>query len=758
MKINPISFILIVLGVLPLLACAHVPPAPRPLTVADSIESTRLLRATDSPVTLSPDGQRYVAFFESGDLRHNGTWVQLVSGSTGSLDAAQGVVAAKLFSSSKAVINDLAKKVRWLPDNESVAFIWDDGQKPKLISVNLRTHEQKALLEHPTSMVDYDMSLDGQTIVYSARLENDASVSEKMRRDGFAIQNQNTIDLLAGHLDAWRPNQHAGLYVTTSKQPQPRRIALEMENVMLASVSPDGQYALVSADAGVLPRAWERYTDGWFGKRLRERREDSASEAVSQLYVIDLVQSSTRPLWNAPAASGRQVWLPDSRHIILGPTFLPVEQADALGLGGLAAAEVDVTNGSFTLIPIPPDAPLIATGWIRGYRPLRWRDGMVVEFGDAYGTADDVKLHFKRTDGHWAIVSGQAELGKAAAVRVELRQDPNTPPALFAVESKSGRERKIWDSNPALRKDFSLGRVGEIHWKNIKGESMTGILYYPVHLAPGKKFPLVLYPHGVRRGIFSLDGLFTTVYAAQALANRDIAVLLLRWSDNQGSELLGTAAEPETIMANCESAVEYLAGQGWVDRDRVGLTGFSRPGWYVEYMLTHSKLPFAAAIAADNSSTNYTEYALSLPFRGDYEGDVGAIPFGEGLKTWLQVSPAFNADKIHTPLRLEEDSGPVWSVVLNQWELFAQLRRHKRPVELYIVPDSEHGGHPLQNPQQRLASQGGAVDWFDFWLNGHEDPDPVKAEQYQRWHELRRLQIAQDAEQASAGKDSSKVH
>ncbi len=34
------------------------------------------------------------------------------------------------------------------------------------------------------------------------------------------------------------------------------------------------------------------------------------------------------------------------------------------------------------------------------------------------------------------------------------------------------------------------------------------------------------------------------------------------------------------------------------------------------------------------------------------------------------------------------------------------------------------------------------VDWFRFWLQGYEDPDPAKAEQYKRWRELRKLQPA----------------
>jgi hypothetical protein len=46
----------------------------------------------------------------------------------------------------------------------------------------------------------------------------------------------------------------------------------------------------------------------------------------------------------------------------------------------------------------------------------------------------------------------------------------------------------------------------------------------------------------------------------------------------------------------------------------------------------------------------------------------------------------------------------------------------------------------LSNPAERLASQGGNVDWFRFWLKGEEDPDAAKAAQYKRWRELRKLQ------------------
>ena len=51
-------------------------------------------------------------------------------------------------------------------------------------------------------------------------------------------------------------------------------------------------------------------------------------------------------------------------------------------------------------------------------------------------------------------------------------------------------------------------------------------------------------------------------------------------------------------------------------------------------------------------------------------------------------------------------------------------------MDLIIINSGEQ--HVLTHPTARVASQGGTVDWFRFWLKTEEDPDPVKAEQYAR--------------------------
>lgn len=71
------------------------------------------------------------------------------------------------------------------------------------------------------------------------------------------------------------------------------------------------------------------------------------------------------------------------------------------------------------------------------------------------------------------------------------------------------------------------------------------------------------------------------------------------------------------------------------------------------------------------------------------------------------------------------------------------MRWLQKPTELLnFYPE---GVHTLVKPGQRMTSQQTTVDWFRFWINGEEDPDPAKGEQYAHWRELRKLQQASEA-------------
>jgi len=162
----------------------------------------------------------------------------------------------------------------------------------------------------------------------------------------------------------------------------------------------------------------------------------------------------------------------------------------------------------------------------------------------------------------------------------------------------------------------------------------------------------------------------------------------------------------------------------------------------MSFVLTHTNCKFKAAILVDGFDGGYFQY-IRAPNSETPLDNGGKAPFGEqGLRLWLHEAPGFNLDKVNTPVRLEAHG--TGGGVSSQWEWFSGLTTLRKPVEYVYLPE---GAHILVKPWERRASQVGAVDWFCFWLQGYEDPDPEKSEQYRRWEKLCDLQVEQNPSQ-----------
>jgi dipeptidyl aminopeptidase/acylaminoacyl peptidase len=171
----------------------------------------------------------------------------------------------------------------------------------------------------------------------------------------------------------------------------------------------------------------------------------------------------------------------------------------------------------------------------------------------------------------------------------------------------------------------------------------------------------------------------------------------------------------------------------------VGIIGFSFTVYHTLYALTHYPDLFAAASITDGNDLGYWLYLMwtDIPFAQKWaetaNGDMK--PFGkEGLGKWQESAPGFMLDRVQAPLLiscLEEGA------LVGTWDIYGGLRTLGKPVDLLWLK-SEDAPHVLVQPRHRYLSQETAVDWFDFWLNYHEDPSLQKTMEYARWRELRK--------------------
>ncbi len=735
--------------------------AKRPVTVADAIQITRLGDpdyyaggpSRNRVAWFSPDASKFVVILRKGNLARNTNDYSLLLWRTKSVfrQAAPEVLLTMSSSSNRGAIEDIT----WLQDNETIAFL---GSRPRereqLYTFNLRTRHLTRITNHPTDLLTYSITPVGDKVAYFAERPARSLFSEKTRRAGLIVSTQLLTDLVAGRTagaSEKRGDPTQELFVmSTAHGSRARKVADENWGVYPPFLSPDGKYIVTSAHLREMQSTWREYTEPWVRARVSAQLAPGQVSWLERFELIETTSGKSRVLLNAPAyvREGTVAWAPDSRSVAVDGVMLPLGdtrgEERTLRQSTAFAVEVDIDDGEFTKVT-PEDQGshnLVLLAW------AAQGEGLVFD-GTGLGSlrAEPASpVYFRKRDGVWTRVDS---IGTAATrPTVVLREGMNTPPKIVAIDPPTHGETMLWDLNPQFE-HLRFGRVEEITWTGKAGRQVKAGLYYPVDYEPGKRYPLVIQTHRWTPDLFWIDGPWSTGFAAQPLAGHNIVVLQV---DELNDERM-TPKEAENELAIFESAIDYLDGRGLIDREHVGLIGFSRTGFHVVYALTHSKYQFAAASSADGSDGGYWQEMVIAPtypgLAAAAERTIGAPPFGEGLKLWMERSPGFNADKAEAPLLIQAVSP---GSALGMWEWFAALRRLGKPVEMVVLED---GVHALERPWDRRVSLQNNVDWFTFWLKGEEDPDPAKQEQYARWRELRKLheqqQITADTGAAESG-------
>jgi dipeptidyl aminopeptidase/acylaminoacyl peptidase len=718
----------------------------RPVTVADAIQMTQFgdlsyvrgVSARDNPACFSPDGTHFVIITTNGSIERNTNDYALLLFQTSNALASPTpeVLVALSSSSDRPAIQDII----WV-DNHTVAFLGEKpGERQQVYEVDCRSKRLTSLTNHSTNVISYAITQNQEDLFFLAERPEELLYDKQALRDGLVVTNQFLADLLPGthRITGVSP---ADLFET--------KVVAHKDAVRIVGdycpwshpwVSPNGQYLIVETFVNEVPEAWRNYQDRSLQLLLQSDPANRA-KALSRYELMDVVSHKTEALLDAPAGGGGPctatavIWSPDSHSVIVSATYLPlsVDSSAERELRRSKKLTVEIKVPSLDVVRIT-SREICARGWA-------FQSGKLLAGVPRAASASTVSyedfLAFQKSAGGWHEVQAPpAGLDRNDRIAITLEEDMNTRPRLFAEELQSGRKSMLLDFNPEFEK-LRFGRVQDISFQASDGHKVRAGLYLPPGYVAGRKYPLVIQTHGWDPHRFWIDGPFATAFAAQPMAGRGIAVLQV----DEDLSKLSTSQEAAYEAAAYEGGIDYLDSLGIIDRKRVGIVAFSRTGIGVTYALTHSRYRFAAANIAGSGDQGYFSYLSSLgSFPGvadDYEAVNGGSPFGAGLAFWLKNCSAFNLTRVTTPTRLEAHGASI----LLEWEWFAGLSRLHKPVELIEIP---YGEHVLVKPWERLVSQQATVDWFSFWLQGYEDPDPAKAAQYVRWRKLRTLQQEND--------------
>ncbi|HWR15476.1 MAG TPA: hypothetical protein VN577_11655 [Terriglobales bacterium] len=492
-------------------------------------------------------------------------------------------------------------------------------------------------------------------------------------------------------------------------------------------LSRDGRHLILKTGISELPKNWKQYEDQTIQTAFRRVIPPGASSGLLRYEWIDLSTNQSTPILEAPApfSSDELLWAPDSRSVLLGGVYLPLDSNDVGRQKERKSAKyvIEIRLPTRKVIEVRA-GELIPVHWDQQANVVQFR----MRSNQSQAVSERKDVYYQKVQDEWKQVLSSSSGQPKHLPDIVVDQDLNIPPRIVAINGAT--RQTILDLNPQFA-GLAFGRVEPIEWPDGSGETMNGGLYLPPNYDPSHRYPLVIQTHGFDPHAFWIDGPWSTAFAAQPLAGRGIVVLQI---NDSVESWRNTSVESERIMRAYESAIDFLDQKGIIDPRRVGIVGFSRTCLYVKYTLTHSRRRFAAAVASDGFDGGYFEYVAAGPLaKSEMEAVAGALPFGPELGLWMRKAPGFLLDKVQTPIQLHANAA---ASLLEQWEWFAGLKRLGKAVDLLYIPADVH---ILMKPWDRMAAEQASVDWFCFWLKGEENPNPEKATQYVRWRQLRAL-------------------
>ena len=278
---------------------------------------------------------------------------------------------------------------------------------------------------------------------------------------------------------------------------------------------------------------------------------------------------------------------------------------------------------------------------------------------------------------------------------VYTMSDGDRPDDVWVREGERAAPTRLTELNPQLH-DVALTRTELVEYLDVDGNTLYGILYYPVDYDPTRKYPLVaeIYERFFDNGFHENMNLIT----AQG------------WFGFRPSVEFEEGYPAEAWLKAVPSAINKLIERGIVDEDRLGVYGQSYGGYAANLLITQTdRFAAAANVSGKVNMVSFLGDSPKITTRNYAAAEVGQDRIGATLweqpQKYIDHSAVMFADRIETPLLMLSGEGD-WNVpATNQREMYYALRRLEKEVVWVHYTAGGHGAG-------RASS---AADFHDHW-------------------------------------------
>jgi len=268
--------------------------------------------------------------------------------------------------------------------------------------------------------------------------------------------------------------------------------------------------------------------------------------------------------------------------------------------------------------------------------------------------------------------------------------DANTPP-YYSICNSKGKELKILENNEkliGLMKKYDFSRKKFFEFTTSEGIELNAWRIDPPDFDPTKKYPVFMYVYGGPNSqtVTNSWGRNNLLWF-HLLAQKGYIVVSV---DNRGTGARGEEFRKNTYLELGKfetidqiEAAQYLGSLDYVDKNRIGIFGWSYGGYISSLCITKGADYFKLAIAVapvtnwryyDNI---YTERFMRTPQEnGENYDDNSPINFVDKLKGKYMLVHGTADDNVH---------------VQNSMDMITALVKANKQFDLMLYPNKNHG-------------------------------------------------------------------
>lgn len=605
-------------------------------------------------------------------------------------------------SQTNRLMATFEESVKWMPSSNKLYFTQkasdssiageekQDGTL-QLITINPLTMEREVLASHlPEGW--FQFTTDEKTLIYTL-------TTEGRKKDPQVYDVKEPEDRQPG----WRERSNLAKYDLASGILQP--LTFGYHNIYLMDISADSRYLLIGKE---------------------EERLTKRPTTLTSFYRLDLGSM------NASSAT-----TPKVETLIEKGEFLNSAQFSPDGKSILVSASPEAFNGIGKNVEEGQTPSMIDTQLYlmtlsdKKVRPLTRDFNPNVQSvdwskadGNIYFTAEDKDcvhlFQLNPKSGKFTLLKTPEEyiksfsLASSAAEMAFSGQSASNADRLYKMNTKALKSQLVDDLSARELKDVELGECKAWNFVNSRGDTLCCRYYLPPHFDAAKKYPMIVNYYG---GCSPTSRMFQSRYPHHVYAAMGYVVLVVNPSGATGfgqkfsARHVDTAGEgvAEDIISSTQAFCDEHA---FVNRKKIGCIGASYGGFMTQYLQTKTDL-FAAAISHAGIS-DHTSYWGEGYWGYSYSEVSMANEYPWTNKhLFVDQSPLYNADKIHTPLLFVHGTADNNVPVGESIQLYTALKLLGRPTAMVLVDGQDHH---IIDYEKRLKWQNTIFAWFAKWL------------------------------------------